>query len=265
MFLASNLKYLRKYRGRTQEEVALSLGMKRPTLGGYENEVAQPGAEELLKFSDYYHIPVDSLLRIDLSQISLLQLKQMELGSDPFIRGTQLRVLTTTVDQNNEENIELVPEKAKAGYRTGFADPDFIKVLPTFSLPFLSRSKKYRSFQISGDSMYPIPDGSWVTGEFVQNFALVRNRHAYIILTIEDGIVFKVAENRIREEGKLILYSLNPLYQPYELPITDVKEIWKFVHYISPELPEPSMPRNELISTVASLKNDVERIKQQMK
>ena len=47
------------------------------------------------------------------------------------------------------------------GYTRGFADPEFVKVLPVFQLPFLSRDKKYRTFQISGDSMLPIPDGSY--------------------------------------------------------------------------------------------------------
>ena len=39
--------------------------------------------------------------------------------------------------------------------------------------------------------MLPIPHGSWVTGEFVQNWELIRNRQAYIILTLNEGILFK--------------------------------------------------------------------------
>ena len=53
-------------------------------------------------------------------------------------------MLTTTVDSKNKENIEVINQKASAGYRTGFADPEYIKVLPTFQLPFLSADKKYR-------------------------------------------------------------------------------------------------------------------------
>ena len=70
-----------------------------------------------------------------------------------------------------------------------------------------------------------------------------------------------MVENLIQEEGVLRLYSLNPLYDPYSVPIAEVKEIWKFVHFISEELPEPSLPQDELLRTVATLKNDMERLK----
>ena len=101
--------------------------------------------------------------------------------------------------------------------------------LATFQLPFLSREKKYRTFQISGDSMLPIPDGSWVTGEYVQNWRSVKTGRPYIILTVDDGIVFKIVENRIKEEGKMVLHSLNPLYDDYDVEVASVREIWKFV------------------------------------
>lgn len=263
-FLASNLKVLRKRKNLTQDELAIALDMKRSTLSGYENRVAEPGLEDVVRFGSFFHVSIDSLLTTDLSSLSEFQLHQMELGSDPYVRGSSLRVLATTVDAKNNENIELVEEKAKAGYKSGFADPEYIKVLPTFSLPFLSASKKYRTFQISGDSMLPIPDKAFVTGEFIQNWNLIRDRQAYIVLTIDDGVVFKVVENRIKTEGKLIMYSLNPLYEPYELNVAEIREVWKFVHYISPELPEPVMPRNELQNTVAEMKRDLDKIKRQM-
>ncbi len=263
-YLPINLKLLRKRKNMTQDELAIALDMKRSTLSGYENMVAQPGIDEVIRISSFFHISIDSLLTSDFSSMSEYQIRQMEMGSDPYIRGSNIRILATTVDRENNENIELVEEKAKAGYKSGFADPEYIKVLPTFSLPFLSASKKYRTFQISGDSMLPIPDKAFVTGEFIQNWNLMRDRQAYIILTIDDGVVFKVVENKLRSENKLVLYSLNPLYEPYELSASDIREVWKFVHYISPELPEPVLPRNELQNTVAGMKRDIDLIKRRM-
>ena len=261
---ASNIKLLRKRRGRTQDEVSFSLGMKRPTLSGYENEVAQPGIESLLAFSKYFSISLDTLLKVDLSKLSQSELSQVEKGYDVFITGSKLRVLTTTVDSENNENIEVVNQKASAGYSMGFADPEYIKVLPTFHMPFLSKEKKYRTFQISGDSMLPIPDGSWVTGEFVQNWNLIRDGQPYIILTLDDGIMFKVVTNNIKPDARLTLHSLNPLYESYNIDIKNVREVWKFVHYISSALPEPNLPREELALTVASLKKDMDKLKKQM-
>ena len=170
-------------------------------------------------------------------------------------------MLVTTVDKENRENIELVAEKAKAGYTTGYADPEYIGELPVFRLPFLSDRRKYRTFQLKGDSMLPIPDGSWVTGEFLQDWNEIKSGNAYIVFTINDGIVFKIIENRLMTDGRLVLYSLNPVYEPYEVSINEVKEIWKFVNYISEELPEPVLPEKQLIRSIASMKDDLEKIK----
>lgn len=261
MYFTSNIKFLRKRRGRTQDDVAAALNLKRSTLSGYENGVAQPGIDILVSFSGYFNMSIDTLLKIDMTRLSESQLGELERGYDAYVRGSNLRVLTTTVNSENRENIELVAEKAKAGYTTGYADPEYIGELPVFTLPFLSDKRKYRTFQLKGDSMLPIPDGSWVTGEFLQDWMNIKSGHAYVVFTLNDGIVFKIIENNLTSDGKLILYSLNPLYEPYEVHINEVKEIWKFVNYISSELPEPVLPEKQIFQSIAVMKNDLERIK----
>ena len=261
MYFASNIKFLRKRRGRTQNDVAFALNLKRSTLSGYENDVAQPGIEILISFSGYFSISLDTILKVDIPGLSESQLGELERGYDAYVKGSNLRVLTTTVNSENRENIELVPEKAKAGYTTGYADTEYIGELPVFNLPFLSDEKKYRTFQLKGDSMLPIPDGSWVTGEFLQDWMDIISGKAYVVFTLDDGIVFKILENNLRKDGKLVLYSLNPIYDPYEVHVNEVKEIWKFVNYISSELPDPVLPEKQLIQAVASMKHDLQRIK----
>jgi transcriptional regulator with XRE-family HTH domain len=265
MYFGLNIKFLRKRRQLTQEDVAGSLDLKRSTLNNYENLASQPGMETLISFSNYYKIAIDTLIRVDLAKLPESQMRQVERGYDVFIRGGSLRVLATTVGNDNEENIELVPEKAKAGYASGFADPEYISILPTFRLPFLSKQKKYRTFQVSGDSMLPIPDKAWVTGMYLQDWSAIRDKDAYIILTAEEGIVFKVVENRLKQEAKLILHSLNPMYQPYDLPVKEVREVWQFVHFISGEMPDNEMSATaELTRTVKALQAEVKAIQMKL-
>lgn len=263
MNFSKNIKLLRKRRGKTQDDLAATLEMKRSTLSGYENNVAEPGLDALLKFSKYFGIAIDTLLKTDLSTLAESQLYQLEHGQDVYITGKNLRILATTVNDDNEENIELVPEKAKAGYANGFADPEFIRELPVFNLPFLSRNAKYRTFQLNGDSMLPIPDKSWVTARFVQDWSDIQSGDAYVILTLDEGIVFKIVENMIKEEGKLRLYSLNPIYEPYDVDVKEIREAWKFTHYISNEIPDPVLPGDELVKTVNKLKYEVNMLKMQ--
>lgn len=264
MYFAGNLKLLRKRRGKTQDELAFILGMKRSTLNGYENNVSQPGIDVLIKISSYFKISIDTLIKIDLSKLTLNQLYQLENGQDVYITGENLRVLATTINSSNVENIELVPEKAKAGYSNGYSDPEYIAELPVFQLPFLSKNKKFRTFQLNGDSMLPIPDKSWVTGEFIQDWNNILSGDAYIILSVNDGIIFKIVENKLKSESKLTLYSLNPAYEPFDIHVKDMREVWKFVHYISDEIPEPVLPNQTIIKTVTGLKNEMEAIKREV-
>jgi transcriptional regulator with XRE-family HTH domain len=263
MYFAGNIKLMRKRRKRTQDEVAFILKMKRSTLSGYENEIASPGIPQLIAFSDYFGIAIDTLVKIDLSKLKESELRQLEEGFDVFIKGSHLRVLATTVNQANIENIELVPEKASAGYTSGYSDPEYVKELPVFNLPFLSSERKYRTFQIRGDSMLPIPPGSWITGEYLQDWSELKNREACIVLTVDEGIIFKIVENKIQSEGKLHLISLNKAYEPYDLSVIDIREIWRFVNFISDEIPS-QITHQDLAITLLNLKNDISVIKKKI-
>jgi hypothetical protein len=73
--------------------------------------------------------------------------------------------------------------------------------------------------------------------------------------------VFKVAENKIKAEGILVLHSLNPLYEPYEISVQDIKEVWRFVNYISSEIPETNEMKTELLmQNLRILQRDVKQI-----
>lgn len=261
MFLGSNIKFLRHLRNRTQDAVAGELGITRSALNNYENgQVLNPTLESLVKLSKYFRISIDTLIKIDISKLSKFQLSELEKGNDVFIAGTKLRILATTVDSSNKENIEVVPLKAKAGYKNGYADPEFIKKLPTFQLPILFSDRKYRMFQVSGDSMLPIPDKSWVIAEYIENWHDIKDGNAYVLLTLDEGIVFKVVHNRIRKKKSLLLQSLNPQYEPYEININEIREVWKFCNYISSEIPEPQLQKDDLYSKVMSLEKEMKKI-----
>ena len=73
--------------------------------------------------------------------------------------------------------------------------------------------------------------------------------------------MFKVAYNQLKDKGNLLLCSTNPLYSPYEVPVTNVLEVWKFVHFISAELPEPNLSRDELARSVLDLRKEVGQLR----
>ncbi len=226
MSLNSNLKFLRKKKGLTQEALAEALGISRSKLAGYELNI-NPPIETLVKISDYLRVSLDILVKEDLSSYTEYKLREL-LETDQFLRGRNLRILATTVDDQGRELIEVVSQRAKASYLAGFSDPEFIAELPRFALPFLPMDKKHRVFQVDGDSMLPIPDGAWIVCEYMDDWMAIKDGERYVIVTEQDGVTFKIAYNRIKEEQKLLLCSANPIYVPFEVEIEQVREVWRY-------------------------------------
>lgn len=233
MYFSSNIATLRKRRKESQDDLSSSLDIPRSTWSGYERGVAQPNFETLIKISNYFNITIDNLLIPDLANLSESKIIEIERQREFDLQGKYLRVLATTVDHNDNENIELVPHAASAGYTTGYSDTQFIGELSKFKLPFLGKNKTHRTFQIKGDSMPPLKSGYWVTGEYIQNFNEIKDGKPYILVTKNDGIVFKLIYNKIKTENMLLLVSTNPNYEPYKLSIKEVLEVWGFVNSIN--------------------------------
>ncbi len=257
-YLKQNLKLLRERKGKNQEDLASDLGIKRSKYNSYENGVAlNPPIDILHCFSKYFGISADSLLWTNLKPLSETQLRNLEEGNDEFITGTNIRVLATTIDIKNKENIEIVPIKAKAGYTAGFSDPHFIERLPSFQLPVLNNHRKYRMFQIEGDSMVPIPDKSFVIGEYQENWFEIKNNQAYIVLTKDEGIVFKEVTNNLKKDRTLLMHSLNPAYKDYSVKASDVSEVWKFVSYFSDQIPDIEVDSGFISKYLNEIRNDI--------
>lgn len=236
---ATNLKRLRERKNWTQDELAEKLGITRGKLALQESgRTINPPVDDLICFSNFFNISVDTLLKTDLRKVSELKIRELESGNDSFATGSRIRVLATTVDADNNERTELVPIKAKAGYRAGFADPQFISELPRFSIPGLPRHRKHRIFPISGDSMLPYPDGCYIVGQYVEDWLSLKDDTLCILILKSGGddFVFKQIENRIKKERKLVAHSLNPLYAPYDIPVKDVLEIWQYQLHLSDKI-----------------------------
>ena len=109
--------------------------------------------------------------------------------------------------------------------------------------------------------MLPIPGGSVVIGEFIQNFYNIKKGGGYIIVTRDEGIVFKIVENYLPEKRSLLLTSLNKAFKPYELRITELQEAWKFVCYLNTEIPEPETDIQKVLQTVNEMKIEIKNLR----
>lgn len=246
-FAGKNLKYLRKLRGWTQEDFAARLKIKRSLLGAYEEERAEPRLEVLEMVSDIFKVSLDELFLKDLGDTR---------GSYIAKRRAQKLTLEPTV-------IQFVPVKAAAGYLAGFADPEFIDELNTFTLPMLAPGQ-YRAFEIIGDSMLPTPSGSVIVGEKVDDLESLKTSNTYIVVSRQEGIVYKRVMKNPRARQKLTLVSDNPVYQPYQVDANDIVEVWQAQMVITRANQQQRWDVNQLASIVTNLQEQVSTLKKKM-
>ncbi|WP_437918944.1 XRE family transcriptional regulator [Sphingobacterium sp. LRF_L2] len=228
--IASNLKFLRKRKGLTQQQFADVIEIKRASVGAYEEDRAEPKYELLKKIAEFYDLTMDELAHDIIDE---------KWKPTPKSNASNLRILSVTVDGQQRENIELVPVKASAGYLNGYGDPEYVAELPKFSLPMFNQGS-YRAFEIKGDSMLPLPSGSVIVGEYVENWHDIKPNQTYVVVSKEEGVVYKRVASKFKDDKGLKLLSDNKVYEPYWVPAQDIVEVWKAKAFISTVLPEPS-------------------------
>lgn len=235
------------------------MGIKRSLIGAYEEGRAEPRINNLIKLAEVFSIPIDALVQQDLSEPSQHSLTRAS--------GAHLRVLSVTVSDEDDHNdqVQWVPQKAAAGYLNGYADPEYLQELPRFKLPNLPRGGTYRAFELTGDSMLPLQSGTIVIGRYIDDWREIKNGNTYILLTDREGVVYKRVFNYVEESQKLFLVSDNRSYAPYEIPIDQVLEAWSAQAFISVSFPDPStdpqLSLEQLTSMVLELQQEVTKLR----
>lgn len=249
MHISDNLKTLRNREKLTQQQVADGIKVSIDSYKKYEYGKNTPPAEVLLDMSRFFHVSIDLLLTVPLNKTAIDNLVRLE---DNRI------VLPIKVDKLGNNLIEIVPHKARMGYTSGYADPEFIENLQTISLPFL-RNGKFRAFPTAGDSMPPHKDSSFIVGRYVENITDIKDGDTYVIVTRNEGIVYK----RLRKANPstLIVQSDNSLYEPYEIRYSEILELWHFACSIELEAFEADDLNVEtVLGMLRELKRDIRQI-----
>ena len=265
MYLAGNLKYLRKKSGKTQDALSSDVKIGRTTIANYEAGVSEPSLETLLAFAKYFGISLDDLLSKNMEDLLISREKDQMLKA-AFTENVGYSGIPRiiTVDSSGNDNIVYVPVKARAGYLLGYGDAEFMETLPTFRLPGLNNAT-YRMFEVDGPSMAPnVLHGDRIIGEWIDQLDKIRDNRVYVVVH-KGGVAVKRVVNRLKERGKLYLKS-DTIVHRHEFPTLeidpeDVSEIWYGRMKISSDFSEPA----EVYHRLADLEMDVMEMKRSMK
>ncbi len=251
-YISTNIRHLRNLKKFSQEYLAEELCWTRAMVASYEDGRTEPSIDRLVEFSTYFNIPIDTLIKNNLQKAKDLS----------FIDIGNKRVLfPISVNDDNEELIEIVPIETSAGYLRGYADPEYIEQLEKIKLPFLPTGT-HRAFPIKGDSMLPVKDGSFIVAKYMEDIADVKDGRTYIILTKDDGLVYKRVYNRLKDRKSLLLYSDNKKYAPYEVKVENILELWKFTCCINTqEYDKDELKLSSIINMFQELKVELKSIR----
>jgi len=221
----TNIRYLREESGLTQKELAAKVDVKQPVIGSYEENRATPPLPVVIKLAEVFRVDITTLIKIDLSKGSRSK-------KEKLVRGKE--ILAITVDGKGRENVELVPQKASAGYLAGFNDPEYIRELPKMHIPLLPKSATYRAFEI----------------KYIDNLAKIVSGKTYLIITRSEGIVYKRVFPQLIKD-KLLLISDNRTYSPYVIDIQEVLEIWAYAGRVTLFEEEQDLPQTHVFDSMA--------------
>lgn len=249
---ADNIVFLRDKKNLTQQKLADELILTRSRYVSNEYEKAEPPIDVLIRISKYYNISIDLLVTVDIRKYPI----------DDILNLPNNRVvLPIVVDKDGNNYIEIVPQKASMGYLKGFNDPGYIEKLMRILLPFL-KNGKYRGFLADGDSMPPFADQSIIIGEYVEKLDDLKPDKDYVFVTRE-GITYKTFLKRNKKS--ITVAADNLFYEPYDIALGDIVEIWSYVMGILPKDYKPLMPDyanlkmmiGDLKTTILNLENKV--------
>lgn len=157
------------------------------------------------------------------------------------ITGGNVSPKVISINQDDQDSILLVNQKAAAGYPHNIQDVSWYETLPAFNIPLPQyRNATYRGFQVEGDSMLPnIRPNEWVLGKAVPSIAEASDSKIYIVV-LHDSVLVKKLQKVANAPDKVRLISLNPEYLPLEIEVKNIQELWMVNSKLTFGLDEPS-------------------------
>lgn len=179
------------------------------------------------------------------------------------ILGGNVSPKVVSINQQDEDSILLVNQKAAAGYPHNIQDVEWYETLPAFNIPLPQyRNATYRGFQVEGDSMLPnIRPNEWVLGKAVSSISEASDSKIYIVV-LQDSVLVKKLQKIPSAPDKVRLISLNKEYLPIDVAVNQIQEMWLVNSKLTFGLDEPSESTllRQLQQSMEDLKGQINKL-----
>lgn len=238
-FFGKNIKKIRTVKGLSQSAFAELFGLKRATLGAYEEHRSEPKIETIIKIANYFSIKIDTLLTSEITVNELLQFKE------------SLTTLTEDIKKEQFAKVPCITENNSTDYILHFKNEIFIDEMPCLQVP-INPTKKFRAFTVSNLEMTTQDKGFYpkdiVIGEQTPTSVIPKLTNGTLVFAlIQNTIIFR----RLYVTQKNVIFRADHKnIEDAVFKITDVKELWKVRYVFCRRVPDFSTSFEDKILTM---------------
>jgi molybdopterin-containing oxidoreductase family iron-sulfur binding subunit len=152
------------------------------------------------------------------------------------------------------------------------------------AMPLVVTTFDGRPTKIEGNPMHPVNQGTtdvWAQSSILDLYdpqrsraylfagkqtdaASFENGQAFIVVSKNEGIVYKRIQKNNKLKNKITLESDNPSYQPYQINTADILELWQAQIVIGKVASQQRWDVNSLANLVNNLHDQVSTLKKKM-
>jgi transcriptional regulator with XRE-family HTH domain len=226
-FFGKNIKKIRTVKGLSQAAFAELFGLKRATLGAYEEHRSEPKIETIIKIANHFSIKIDTLLTNDITVNELLQFKENLTISSSDAKKELFAKVPCITDNNSSEYLEH------------FKNEIFIDEIPHLTIP-INTTKIFRAFTVSNLEMTNQDKGFYpkyiVIGEQTPTNIIKKLTNGTLVFAIVDD---KILFRRLYTTNSNVIFRADHKNIEDEIyKISDVKELWRVRYVFCKRIPE---------------------------
>ena len=265
--VSENIKYLRKLNGFTQEQFAKRIGIKRSTLGAYEEARAHPNIIYLDNMSQIFGVPVNEILnenirgkKLNIHQTSIYKLNSSTntstanstASNPPAISKsvTEVKEPVLEKEKKSESPIEESPKPTFIIDQSILKSPDEVKSLKVQDkvLQAIQGKSGYKMF-----NSVPECPNTLLVGYEEEDLYNIKDKTYYYFVTRNHGKRYSRVYNELKDRNTLLLVPADRKENMLELGADEILEAWEIVAYISESPSSVSEENNRVKSLVTEL------------
>ncbi len=226
-FFGKNIKKIRGIKSLSQQAFADLFGLKRGTLGAYEEGRSEPKIETIIKIANHFSISIDDILTSELTVNQLLKFNDS---------------LTLTPEELQREQFAHVPcitEKTAADYIEYYDNEAFIADLPQLTLP-INTEKEFIAYTVTNLELTKHDKGFYpkdvVIGEKVPKNVVSKLNNGTIVLAVTDQQLI-LRKLYVTSEG-LVLRADHKNIQDIVIDKKSLNQLWRIRYVFFRRIPE---------------------------